>query len=98
MIWVSRPGGDWRAIIRDARLHRSPNAGWPEAAMAQVLDIALSGPRSYHGEAREFPWVHPAGRRDIGAEEIDAAVEVLWLTWAIGLAIAAAVGGMAWLI
>jgi adenosylcobinamide-phosphate synthase len=39
----------WRAITRDARHHRSPNAGWPEAAMAGALGLALAGPRSYGG-------------------------------------------------
>ena len=68
-------------ILRDAGLHRSPNAGWPEAAMAVVLDIALSGPRSYHGERRDFPWVWPEGRREIGPAEIDAACSALWRSW-----------------
>lgn len=87
IIWLTAPRrGVWPAIMRDARMHRSPNAGWPEAAMAQVLDIALSGPRSYHGELRDFPFVHPDGRRGIGAEEIDAAVGVLWRSWVILLA------------
>ena len=39
----------WRAVVRDARHHRSPNAGWPEAAMAGALGLALAGPRSYGG-------------------------------------------------
>jgi adenosylcobinamide-phosphate synthase len=39
----------WRAVMRDARHHRSPNAGWPEAAMAGALGLALAGPRSYGG-------------------------------------------------
>jgi adenosylcobinamide-phosphate synthase len=39
----------WRAVMRDARRHRSPNAGWPEAAMAGALGLALAGPRSYGG-------------------------------------------------
>jgi adenosylcobinamide-phosphate synthase len=92
LIWLTRPRtGVWSAIIRDARLHRSPNAGWPEAAMARVLDVALSGPRSYHGETRAYPWVHPDGRMDIGPTEIDAAVAVLWRTWAILLVVAAIV-------
>lgn len=70
-----------RIILRDAPLHRSPNAGWPEAAMAVVLDVALSGPRSYHGERREFPWVFPEGRREIGAAEVEAACRALWRAW-----------------
>ena len=98
LIWLTRPrAGVWPAIIRDARLHRSPNAGWPESAMAQVLDIALSGPRSYHGQSRDFPWVHPQGRRDIGPDDIDAAVTVLWRTWAIGLGVALVAGIAVWL-
>jgi adenosylcobinamide-phosphate synthase len=39
----------WRAVARDAAHHRSPNAGYPEAAMAGALDLALAGPRSYAG-------------------------------------------------
>jgi adenosylcobinamide-phosphate synthase len=39
----------WRAMVRDAPHHRSPNAGWPEAAMAGALGLALAGPRSYGG-------------------------------------------------
>ena len=45
--------GGWRQIRRDAKLHRSPNAGWPEAAMALSLDVALSGPRSYDGKIHQ---------------------------------------------
>ncbi len=71
-------------VIRsDARLHRSPNAGWPEAAMAGVLDVALSGPRSYHGQVRDFPWVNGSGAREIGVEEVEAAIAVLWRVWAV---------------
>ena len=69
-------------ILRDGPLHRSPNAGWPEAAMAVVLNVALSGPRSYHGEMRDFPWVWPEGRHAPGPDDIDAACAVLWRAWA----------------
>jgi adenosylcobinamide-phosphate synthase len=89
LIRLTRPRGAWAGIAADARLHRSPNAGWPEAAMARALGVALSGPRSYHGETRDFPWVHPQGRRIIGAPEIDASVRTLWGAWAILLALAA---------
>ena len=75
-------------ILRDAPKHRSPNAGWPEAAMAPVLNVALSGPRSYHGQRKEYPWVWPEGRRDAGPDDIDAAADVLWRVWAVLLALA----------
>ena len=54
-------------------------------------DVALSGPRSYHGERREFPWVHPQGRRDIGPDQIDAACSALWRTWGLMLAVVAVI-------
>ncbi|MDF0600867.1 adenosylcobinamide-phosphate synthase CbiB [Psychromarinibacter sp. C21-152] len=79
----------WSAIRRDAGLHRSPNAGWPEAAMAAALDVALSGPRAYDGEMRAFPFVHPDGNRHSGPDHIDASVAVLWRSWAALLALSA---------
>ncbi len=81
--------GSAGVILRDAPLHRSPNAGWPEAAMAAGLDIALSGPRSYHGETRDYPFVHAEGVRDIGADDIDRAVLALWRVWALALGLVA---------
>lgn len=81
----------WSAIAADARRHRSPNAGWPEAAMARGLGVALAGPRSYEGEMRDFAWVNPGGTRDAGPEEIEAACAVLWRVWALMLALAALV-------
>jgi adenosylcobinamide-phosphate synthase len=44
------PLGGWRAVMRDASRHRSPNAGWPEAAMAGALGLKLAGPRVYGDE------------------------------------------------
>ena len=82
----------WDALVilrRDARHHRSPNAGWPEAAMAPVLDVALSGPRAYEGEMRNFPWVYPEGRRDPSAADVEAACVVLWRVWWALLGLAA---------
>lgn len=82
----------WRGIAADARQHRSPNAGWPEAAMARAIAVALAGPRAYDGVMQEFPWVGGDGKRQIGPAEIDAAVRKLWLAWGVmlGLAIALA--------
>ena len=42
-------------MLRDGRKHRSPNAGWPEAAMAGALGLALAGPRHYHEGTVEDP-------------------------------------------
>ncbi len=53
-----RPGPSLRAMWRDARAHRSPNAGWPEAAMAGALGIRLSGPRVYGDRRVEEPWLN----------------------------------------
>jgi adenosylcobinamide-phosphate synthase len=76
----------WREIAADARLHRSPNAGWPEAAMARGLGVALAGPRSYDGQIRDYPFVNDAGRTAIGAPEIDATCAALWKSWSVALA------------
>jgi len=72
---------DLRAIAQDAGQHRSPNAGWPEAALARGLDIALSGPRSYDGNLRDFPWVNPNGRRVLNPVDIDDSISILWRAW-----------------
>ncbi|WP_068119288.1 adenosylcobinamide-phosphate synthase CbiB [Tropicimonas marinistellae] len=52
------PRTAFRVMRRDARAHRSPNAGWPEAAMAGGLGIRLSGPRVYGTETSEEPWLN----------------------------------------
>lgn len=77
----------WDVMQKDADLHRSPNAGWPEAATAGVLDIALSGPRSYDGQMMGFPWVNPDGRKNLGPDDIENAVQVLWRSWIVAAAI-----------
>ncbi|REF70299.1 MULTISPECIES: adenosylcobinamide-phosphate synthase CbiB [Paracoccus] len=59
----------WRVMRRDARRHRSPNAGWPEGAMAGALDVRLSGPRRYHGVESLEPWLN-TGARDPGAADL----------------------------
>lgn len=89
LIAVSHGWKDPAPILRDAPLHRSPNAGWPEAAMAVVLNVALSGPRAYHGVTKDYPWVWGEGRRDIGPSDVEAACRALWRSWALMLGIAA---------
>ena len=53
-----RPLAACTAMLRDAPRHRSPNAGWPEAAVAGALGIRLSGPRIYAGRISAEPWVN----------------------------------------
>ena len=93
LILASRQWSAWSVIRRDAPLHRSPNAGWPEAAMASTLNVALSGPRAYDGEMRDFPWVNGEGARDIGAKEVDQAVDALWSAWLVLLGVVFLVAG-----
>ncbi len=69
------PSGAWRAMWRDAPRHRSPNAGWPEAAMAGALGISIAGPRSYGGVPAPAAYMGD-GRRDIGAADIRAALRL----------------------
>lgn len=80
----------WNIMQADARKHRSPNAGWPESAMAGVLDIALAGPRSYDGKIRDLAWVNPEGRKALNPLDIENAVAVLWRSWFVAAAILAA--------
>jgi adenosylcobinamide-phosphate synthase len=55
-----RPGVAIATMWRDAHQHRSPNAGWPEAAMAGALGIRLSGPRIYADRLAPEPWLNAA--------------------------------------
>ncbi|MGD9295636.1 MAG: adenosylcobinamide-phosphate synthase CbiB [Roseobacter sp.] len=76
----------------DAKRHRSPNAGWPESAMARALGISLSGPRAYDGKMHDYPWVNAAGRKDLSSPDIDASVAMLWRAWGATFTLCALVG------
>lgn len=65
-----------KTMLADAGKHRSPNAGWPEAAMAGALGIALAGPRVYASGAVDDPWLNPAGRAAT-PDDIGRAVRVM---------------------
>jgi adenosylcobinamide-phosphate synthase len=79
-------------MLEDARKHDSPNAGWPEAAMAGALGFALGGPRSYDGEVHPLPTLG-RGRADLGPADIRQALELYSavLNVALGLCVAIAV-------
>lgn len=90
--------GAWRAVRRDAGKHTSPNAGWPEAAMAGAIGLRLAGPRVY-GEMRvEAPWMGD-GRAQTTAADIRRSLalyrKACWLLWglAVVLAVAALLAG-----
>ena len=75
------PGADpknaWRAVLRDSGKHRSPNAGWPEAAMAGALGLALAGPRVYGGMLVEDHMMGD-GRREATSADIRRALKLYW--------------------
>lgn len=70
---TARPLAGVRTMLRDARKHRSPNAGWPEGAAAGALDLALAGPRTYTGSVVADPWIG-AGRARATVKDIDRAL------------------------
>lgn len=75
---VAARGNPFRAIttmIRDARHHKSPNSGWPEASMAGALGLALGGPRKYPGLVVDEKWIGK-GRARATFADIDRALHL----------------------
>jgi len=68
-------GDAWHAMVRDAGKHASPNAGYPEAAMAGALGLSLGGPRRYEGKETEGARLGD-GRREAKAADVQAALDV----------------------
>ncbi len=85
--------GGWGVMKRDARTHASPNAGWPEAAMAGALGVALAGPVAYDGVTQIKPWIGREGRA-ASPKDIVTALQIYaracLLLWVIA-------GSVAWL-
>lgn len=82
--------GAYETALRDASKHASPNAGWPEAAMAGALGLSLGGPRRYH-DLEIFGATLGTGRREATAGDIfraltifKAALAMLWLIIVVG--------------
>ncbi len=87
-------GGPSRALkvmLRDGSKHRSPNAGWPEAAMAGALSVALSGPRQYDGKTVDEPWLGGEFPARIGVGEIRRALYLFAVACLINAAVIAAI-------
>lgn len=81
------------AVLRDAPRHRSPNAGWPEAAMAGALGVRLGGPRIYSGAVVEDHWMGK-GRADLTSSDIRAALRLYRLACIIQAATLAAIAAV----
>ena len=76
----------WRVMRRDAGKHGSPNAGWPEAALAGALGLALAGPRIYGDTATEDAWMGD-GRSQADAGDITRGIAVF--RWGCGMIVLA---------
>lgn len=83
LIALAAPAGGGRVrpalavMARDAGLHRSPNAGWPESAMAGALGLRLAGPRVYASGVVEDPFLNPEGREAATPADIGRALRIL---------------------
>ncbi|MFP1644636.1 adenosylcobinamide-phosphate synthase CbiB [Pontitalea aquivivens] len=88
-----RSRGALAVMGRDARAHRSPNAGWPEAAMAGALGVRLSGPRIYGDRVADEPWLNGACPDPTPADLCRG----LALYVRAMLALAALIGALAWM-
>ncbi|GLK75274.1 cobalamin biosynthesis protein CobD [Methylopila jiangsuensis] len=80
----------WRAMLRDAPRHASPNAGWPEAAMGGALGLALAGPRVYAGVKVDDPYMN-AGGGPARMEDISRALALFRAACLLGAVAVAAV-------
>jgi adenosylcobinamide-phosphate synthase len=83
----------WRAVMRDASRHRSPNAGYPEAAMAGALGLSLAGPRVYGGVTIDDATMGD-GRRDATAADIRRALALYRYADAILIALVTVIAGI----
>ncbi len=87
------PRGAIAAVMRDARHHRSPNAGWPEAALAGALGLRIGGPRVYGDTLVQVAWMGD-GRGELGPDDIILALGLYRTACAIQIVVVVA----AWLL
>ena len=85
--WLRR-GGDacreaFKIAMRDGGMHRSPNSGRPEAAMAGALNVQLAGPRVYSGVVVMEPMINGGGRETAVIEDIESAVSVFYASCSV---------------
>lgn len=82
-------GRAWRTMRKDAKKHRSPNAGWPEAAMAGALGLALAGPRKYHMVTIDDPWLGDGSPTEAAAADIWHALDLFRLACVVNALVVA---------
>ncbi len=90
------PVGAARVMLRDAGKHKSPNGGWPEAAFAGALNIALGGPRTYPGGEVVGVWIGD-GRARLEPRDIDRS-RALYIVANLLIWFALLCAGLLWLI
>ena len=95
VIASKRPVYVLKIVMRDATKHRSPNAGWPESALAASLNVSLSGPRIYDGVPSQDAWLHEEGDKPNG-QDIFTAIGIydVVLNWLMAMAMAAILIGL----
>ena len=91
----ARPGDAMRAVWRDAGRHRSPNAGWPEAAMAGALGLRLAGPRVYGGVLVDDGWMGD-GRAAPDVTDLRAALRLYRSACALQLGALVLLAALTW--
>ena len=79
-----------QVMRRDATKHRSPNAGWPESAMAGALGLALAGPRRYGEHSVDDPFLNAEARKEANPGDIDRALDLLMAACVLEAAVYAA--------
>lgn len=89
-----KPAAAWRIMWRDHGRHRSPNGGWPEAAIAGALDLALLGPRRYGEVVVDDPWLGD-GRAMATAADIRRALSLYCVACLLLAALLAAIAVVA---
>lgn len=90
-----RPRAALGCMMRDARRHRSPNAGWPEAALAGGLGVRLSGPRIYADRVADEPWLNGSAP-DPEPADLKRALKVYVRAMGLGALLLAGLWGLGW--
>jgi adenosylcobinamide-phosphate synthase len=92
-LWGLSRQGAWDAARRDAGKLKSPNAGWPMAAVAGALGVHLGGPAVYFGQIVEKPYLG-RGNRDLEDADYD---RVIYLLYGVSLLMASLTAALLYL-